>query len=294
MIVTLGADGFASLAGCLWSSCTATRTTTTRSCCENLDALLLFVSSWLTWPWRCWCRWTPPCGPTQSTWRLKEPDVVQRWTNGTHFQKLFNSNQKWATAPVNYEVMPSILPVRRFMGLYCLNRTKTVSCTRTEWVFGHEVSKNNTTLFLFLIVLELLVGINDFLLFSLLLSHSWSTKTSSTSTSVAADWTGCWALFDRLRSLGCLWQIQGLGKWLLMFALLIFSRSFLTLKFKSELLRTSRSNSQVCAQDYQALQVLASSGLFAFRSGSSSKGLFAFWSYLNLGGERETHLRVLL
>lgn len=58
------------------------------------------------------------------------------------------------------------------MGLYCLNRTKTVSCTRTEWVFGHEVSKNNTTLFLFLIVLELLVGINDFLLFSLLLSHS--------------------------------------------------------------------------------------------------------------------------
>lgn len=73
--------------------------------------------------------------------------------------------------------------------------------------------------------------------------------------SVATDQKEYWSAFDYFKSLCCLWQIQGLGKWLLIFAWLIFRWSFLTLKFMSKLLGTSQNNSQVCAQDYQGLQV---------------------------------------
>lgn len=57
-------------------------------------------------------------------WR--EPDVCLWGTNGLFYQEHFNSNQNWAPLPLSSEVMPFLLPVRRFMGLYCLNRTMMV------------------------------------------------------------------------------------------------------------------------------------------------------------------------
>lgn len=170
--MNLGTDVLPSLSGWPWSSCTATRTTTTRSSSENLEASLVFGSSWLTWPFcAVGAQIVFTCGPTQSTWRLKEPDVCLWWTNGLFYKELFNSNQNWAPLPRNSEVMPFLLPVRRFMGLYCLNRTIMVRSTESSVLKWGVI--NAFFVSLFLIVLGLVVGINCFFPFDAIWSHSY-------------------------------------------------------------------------------------------------------------------------